>query len=86
MCAQVSNLQDDNMSKPWDNEQAPTTKQAIIETHGHWTFELRDRMANLERRLRHSERLLELCAPYSLTKHQEEAILYLKAARKEDGR
>ena len=74
------------MNKPWDNEPTPITKQAVIDSHGHWTFELRDRMENLERRLRHSERLLELCAPYSLTKHQEQALSHLEAARQEDGR
>jgi hypothetical protein len=73
------------MMKPWDNEPAPATKQAVIDTHGHWTFELRDRMANLERRMRHAERLLELCAGHTLTKYREEALSHIEAARQEDG-
>lgn len=74
------------MTKPWDNEPTPTTKQAVIDAHGHWTFELRDRMENLERRLRHAERLLELCAEYTVTKYKDESLLHLEAAMQEDGR
>lgn len=24
------------MTRPWDNEVTQTTKQAVIDTHGHW--------------------------------------------------
>ena len=71
------------MSKPWDNEPTPTTKQAVIDSHGHWTFELRDRMENLERRLRHAERLLTR-AYQALPKFDGEIYAYLEAARQED--
>ena len=81
------------MTKPWDNEPTPTTKQAVIDSHGHWTFELRDRMENLERRLRHAEKLLEQIAGqlfYADVIMTIDVAIdvedHLKAARQEDGR
>jgi len=79
------------MTKPWDNEPTPITKQAVIDTHGHSTFELRDRMENLERRLRYAEELLkrfrrgETSISAIETLHNDN-IAHLEAARQEDGR
>lgn len=77
------------MSRPWDNEPTPITNQAVIDTHGRWTFELRERMADLERRLRHAEELLkrfrrgETSISAIETLHNDN-IAHLEAARQED--
>lgn len=78
------------MTKPWDNEPTPITKQAVIDSHGHWTFELRDRMENLERRLRHAEGLLEDVLSDATIFYEEKTLNrianHMEAARQEDGR
>ena len=74
------------MSKPWDNEPTPLTKKAIIDSHGQWSFELRDAMANLERRVRAAERLLDHSLQHCKRAFTAQNITaHLEAARKEDG-
>lgn len=78
------------MSKPWDNEPSPIIDKAADDAEDNplasiyiW-FDAR----NLERRLRHAERLLDkVCNWLRVDGELEQSIVvHLEAARQEDGR
>jgi len=71
------------MSKPWDNEPTPF-KDRLVDEHGDF-FISQTAVENIERRLRHAERLLELSVKTHgigfVTGKMEK---HLEAARQED--
>lgn len=75
------------MTKPWDNEPTPFSDR-LVDEHGDF-FISQTTVENLERRLRHAEKLLRECLEAGqdiFCSTQKSIWKHLEAANKEDGR